>query len=156
MKCILVIGTPMTRMVLQTYLESGLVWTGGVFNDLYSNLEYEFRLVCGPHYFGIDCDTFCRPRDDPLGHFTCGPEGQKVCMNGYEKNPNDPEGDYCTQGNGIKWQLIQRDDLILNFIAILQQFAVRIVTWNMDLAFHLENASRSLQHTKMDLNFLSF
>ncbi len=88
-------------MAFQSYLESGHAWTRGVFSDFRATLEYEIRLLCSPNYHGVDCDTFCRPRDDPFGHFTCGPAGEKVCRGGYEKDPDDPEGDYCTKGNKL-------------------------------------------------------
>ena len=59
----------------------------------------DFRMVCSAHYYGSDCDTLCRPRDDQFGHYTCGPNGEKVCLDGYQKDPSNPEGDYCTKGN---------------------------------------------------------
>lgn len=91
-------GVLISRMTLQQPLSSGLKWTTGVHVDPHTTLDYEFRLVCSTHYYGSDCDTFCRPRDDQFGHYTCGPKGEKICLNGYEKDPNNPEGDYCTQG----------------------------------------------------------
>ncbi len=125
-------------MALQKYLESGRMWTSGVFNDLHSTLEYEVRLLCGSHYFGIDCDTFCRPRDDPLGHFTCSLRGEKVCLNGYEKNPDDPEGDYCTQGNIIQLQTRSIMTNHITFICSNLQTGLPSGTWVMRLTWKMQ------------------
>ena len=57
-------------------------------------------MVCSDHYFGRDCDTLCRPRDDQFGHYECGPDGEKVCLEGWQKDTSKKagEGDYCTKG----------------------------------------------------------
>jgi hypothetical protein len=57
-------------------------------------------MVCSSHYFGGDCDTLCRPRDDQFGHYTCDVDGVKRCLHGWQKDPSKPEGegDYCTKG----------------------------------------------------------
>ena len=41
-------------------------------------------VTCIPDYYpaGI-CTTFCQPRDDSLGHFTCNSLGERVCLSGY-------------------------------------------------------------------------
>ena len=41
-------------------------------------------ITCAPDYYpaGI-CTTFCRPRNDSLGHFTCNSLGERVCLSGY-------------------------------------------------------------------------
>ena len=87
-----------SRLATQNELEAGDSWTRGVHEESSSRLEYDYRMVCASHYYGKDCDTLCRPRDDQFGHYKCGPEGQKVCLDGWQKDPTKPEGDYCTKG----------------------------------------------------------
>lgn len=87
-----------SRMATQQQLDAGKDWTQGVHQESHTKLEYEYRMVCSAHYYGKDCDTLCRPRDDQFGHYTCGFNGEKVCLDGYQKDPSNPEGDYCTKG----------------------------------------------------------
>lgn len=40
--------------------------------------------MCSANYFGTDCATYCIPRDDSLGHYTCNSNtGSKICINGW-------------------------------------------------------------------------
>ena len=87
-----------SRLATQQRLSAGSEWTHGVHQESHSKLEYEYRMVCSRHYFGGDCDTLCRPRDDQFGHYTCDSDGEKVCLNGWQKDTTRPEGDYCTKG----------------------------------------------------------
>ena len=89
-------------MATQQQLSAGKDWTQGVHHESNTKLEYEYRMVCSSHYYGNDCDTLCRPRDDQFGHYTCGPNGEKICLPGYQKDPSNPEGDYCTRGTFLK------------------------------------------------------
>jgi Golgi apparatus protein 1 len=57
-----------------------------------------FRLVCSENYFGPHCDDFCRPRDDQFGHYSCADDGSKVCIDGFRKDPSNPDDEYCTKG----------------------------------------------------------
>ena len=80
------------RITKSQSLDSGPGWKYG--ED--SKLEYEYRLVCGNSYYGKDCDIICKPRDDNFGHYTCGNNGEKVCLGGWEKNSeNSARDDYC-------------------------------------------------------------
>jgi delta-like protein len=54
-------------------------------------------MICTSHYYGVDCDTLCRPRDDQFGHYTCAESGEKACLDGWQKDHTKPEGDYCTK-----------------------------------------------------------
>ena len=87
-----------SRLATQRQLDAGSAWTTDIQNERNTRLEYEYRMVCSSHYYGKDCDTLCRPRDDQFGHYTCGNDGQKVCLKGWQKDPSKPEGDYCTKG----------------------------------------------------------
>jgi Golgi apparatus protein 1 len=72
-----------------------------VHQEVHTRLEYEYRMLCSAQYYGKDCDTLCRPRDDQFGHYTCGRDGEKVCLEGWQKDPTKPEGDYCTKGKRV-------------------------------------------------------
>ena len=87
-----------SRLATQNQLDAGSEWTRGVHQESHTRLEYEYRMVCSSHYFGKDCDTLCRPRDDKFGHYTCQEDGSKRCLQGWQKDVSRPEGDYCTKG----------------------------------------------------------
>ena len=61
-----------SRMATQQELDAGSDWTHGVHQELNTKLEYEYRIMCSNHYYGKDCDTLCRPRNDQFGHFKLG------------------------------------------------------------------------------------
>lgn len=98
MNLILLIDALISRMATQQKLDAGSTWTQGVQQETSTRLEYEYRMVCSAHYYGKDCDTLCRPRDDQFGHYTCDSNGNKICLDGWQKDPNNEEGDYCTKG----------------------------------------------------------
>ena len=89
-------------MATQQTLDAGSTWTHGVHQETHTKLEYEYRMLCSDHYYGKDCDTLCRPRDDQFGHYTCDSNGNKICLDGWQKDPNNSEGDYCTKGMIIR------------------------------------------------------
>ena len=92
--------TLISRMATQNQLEAGSAWTHGVHqgSESHTRLEYEYRMMCSAHYYGKDCDTLCRPRDDQFGHYICDKEGNKMCLDGWQKDSNNEEGDYCNKG----------------------------------------------------------
>ncbi|XP_055903990.1 protein serrate [Eupeodes corollae] len=49
-----------------------------------ARITYRVRVQCAVTYYNTTCTTFCRPRNDQFGHHTCGSEGQKVCLNGWQ------------------------------------------------------------------------
>ena len=53
-----------------------------------SRIELNFRLRCTSYYYGSDCTTHCESRDNSLGHYTCGSNGQKVCRRGWSDPSN--------------------------------------------------------------------
>ncbi|KAH9509092.1 hypothetical protein Btru_049004 [Bulinus truncatus] len=69
---------------------SGLAWYNytETFNNSTKQLVYAYRFYCDKNYYGAKCDVLCRPRDDQFGHFSCGTNGTKVCLDGWG-------GDYC-------------------------------------------------------------
>ena len=97
--------TLISRMATQNQLEAGSAWTHGVHqgSESHTRLEYEYRMMCSAHYYGKDCDTLCRPRDDQFGHYICDKEGNKMCLDGWQKDSNNEEGDYCNKGRQKKF-----------------------------------------------------
>uniref|UniRef100_A0A6P4ERX3 Delta-like protein n=1 Tax=Drosophila rhopaloa TaxID=1041015 RepID=A0A6P4ERX3_DRORH len=49
-----------------------------------ARITYRVRVQCAVTYYNTTCTTFCRPRDDQFGHYACGSEGQKLCLNGWQ------------------------------------------------------------------------
>lgn len=41
-------------------------------------------MQCSANYYNTTCTTFCRPRNDQFGHYTCGEKGNKVCLAGWQ------------------------------------------------------------------------
>lgn len=69
-------------------------------------LRYRVRVQCDMHYFNATCTKFCRPRDDKFGHYTCDPNGDKVCIAGW-MGANCEIGECNNECNGVKpveWQ----------------------------------------------------
>ena len=52
--------------------------------------ELSFELRCQPNFYGEDCLTNCAPTDNDSGHFGCGPQGERLCLDGWR----DP-GNHC-------------------------------------------------------------
>ncbi|XP_014769856.1 delta-like protein 1 [Octopus bimaculoides] len=52
--------------------------------------SFNYRFICNENYYGLRCNTVCRPRDDKFGHYKCTREGQRKCLPGWK-------GDYCDQ-----------------------------------------------------------
>ena len=63
-----------------------------------SELHYEYRVVCGKDLYGPGCATFCRPRNDQFGHYSCNRNGENQCLRGWTRKDNDDS--YCTKGTG--------------------------------------------------------
>ncbi|XP_011643457.1 neurogenic locus protein delta [Pogonomyrmex barbatus] len=77
-----------TRLTTQKWLDVDPEWTVDVYKSAHSQMEYEYRVTCAPHYYGKGCENLCRPRDDNFGHYSCSPSGERVCLTGWK-------GDYC-------------------------------------------------------------
>ena len=57
-------------------------------------LDLEYRMVCSAPYYGSDCNTYCKPRNDQYGHYNCDAQGVKQCLPGWQK---DSDNSYCTK-----------------------------------------------------------
>ncbi|XP_053686299.1 protein serrate [Sabethes cyaneus] len=49
-----------------------------------ARITYRVRVQCADNYYNTTCTTFCRPRNDQFGHYTCGEQGNKVCLPGWQ------------------------------------------------------------------------
>lgn len=45
---------------------------------------HSVRVQCSENYYNTTCTTFCRPRNDQFGHYTCSELGNKVCLGGWQ------------------------------------------------------------------------
>ena len=55
------------------------------YNGVNGNCEIDlsFRIQCGNNFYGSNCATFCVARDDSGGHYSCGINGEKICLIGW-------------------------------------------------------------------------
>ena len=58
-----------------------------------SRIELSFRVQCSSDFYGSNCATYCVPRDDSVGHYSCGSNGEKICLSGWSEPASD-----CTTG----------------------------------------------------------
>ena len=42
-----------------------------------------FSAACNPDYYGSRCNVFCQAMNDSGGHYTCGSNGEKICLEGW-------------------------------------------------------------------------
>ncbi|XP_048018269.1 delta-like protein C isoform X2 [Megalobrama amblycephala] len=71
-------------------LTIGEKWSQDVHLGEQSKLRFSYRVVCVEFYYGDDCSYFCRPRDDPFGHFDCDASGNRICLPEWK-------GEYCAE-----------------------------------------------------------
>ena len=48
-----------------------------------SRIELSFRVQCKTNFYGSNCATYCVARDDSGGHYSCGSNGEKLCLSGW-------------------------------------------------------------------------
>ena len=46
------------------------------------SITLQFKVTCNTNYYGHTC-THCTDTDDNTGHFTCGSNGEKLCLTGW-------------------------------------------------------------------------
>ena len=47
------------------------------------SIRLQFKVECDDNLYGHDCGTFCVDSDDSSGHFTCGSNGERICLSGW-------------------------------------------------------------------------
>lgn len=80
-----------SRLAVQRHLQKGLEWSSFIHETGQTQLEYKYRVMCNPDYYGPGCSILCKPRDDHFGHYSCNDAGEKVCLSGWK-------GQYCDEG----------------------------------------------------------
>lgn len=79
------------RMAEQKSLSVSPIWSTETHAKNDMRLEMQIRVVCDEYYYGPQCSEFCRPKDDPSGHYVCTTNGSISCMQGW-KGPNCDQG----------------------------------------------------------------
>lgn len=72
----------------------GPAWAQDVHLGNQSELRYSYHVVCNQFYHGEACSAYCRPRNDPFGHFSCDADGRRVCQEGWS-------GEYCSDRESL-------------------------------------------------------
>lgn len=105
------------------------------------------RVQCTENYYNTTCTTFCRPRNDQFGHYTCGDKGNKVCLAGWQ-GANCEKGKLCLRiapppFNGPRSASNRMCHLReFRFFPVLQRFASGAVMRSMENAIIPVNASK--------------
>ena len=79
------------RSMISRFLYPSLTWRGETTITPTTEIQYKYRFLCLPNFYGSRCDVSCRPRDDLFGHYTCGENGTKICMPGWDST-------FCDKG----------------------------------------------------------
>eukprot|EP00061_Rhincodon_typus_P008741 g31617.t1 len=87
--------TLISRFAIQRHQSVGTAWAQDSLQGEHTQLHYSYRVVCSQHYYGEGCSDYCRPRNDTFGHYTCGKEGQRHCLPGWQN-------EYCSQQHPAK------------------------------------------------------
>ncbi|XP_046971483.1 protein serrate [Vanessa cardui] len=83
-------------------VEPGAEWHALRHAGAAAAVAYRVRVTCQPNYYNTTCTTFCRPRDDKFGHYSCSATGDKRCLPGWQgdncEKPVCKEGCHPTHG----------------------------------------------------------
>lgn len=69
-----------------------------------SRIELSLRLQCSSDLYGNNCTTFCVARNDSEGHYSCGLNGEKICLSGWSEPSSN-----CTVRKSLTDRLLQYD-----------------------------------------------
>ncbi|XP_055585474.1 protein serrate-like [Uranotaenia lowii] len=80
---------PIVERLIEETSFSGVILPSHEWNTLdhtgkNARITYRVRVQCADNYYNTTCTTFCRPRNDQFGHYTCGEQGNKVCLPGWQ------------------------------------------------------------------------
>lgn len=65
------------------FLRPSSHWEQKTHNGRIAVIQYRIKVECDPNYYGYHCSTHCEPRDDRHGHYTCNPDGDRICNDGW-------------------------------------------------------------------------
>ncbi|XP_064421166.1 delta-like protein 4 isoform X1 [Latimeria chalumnae] len=77
-----------SRVAIKNQLAVGVEWFQDFHGDQQAKLRFSYRVICSEDYYGKNCSSLCKPRDDHFGHYNCDADGQPTCFPGWE-------GKYC-------------------------------------------------------------
>jgi len=86
----------MSRLATRRRLTIGDDWSQDVHFGNKSELRYSYHVVCNEHYHGEACSSYCRPRNDTFGHYTCDASGARRCLEGWRD-------EYCSDRRCSHW-----------------------------------------------------
>ncbi|KAJ8250185.1 hypothetical protein COCON_G00221070 [Conger conger] len=74
--------------VIEKAVHSGMInpnrqWQTLRHNGPVAQFQFQIRVSCDEHYYGVGCNKFCRPRDEFFGHYACDHNGNKTCLDGW-------------------------------------------------------------------------
>ncbi|KAG9344276.1 hypothetical protein JZ751_010945 [Albula glossodonta] len=74
--------------LIEKAVHSGMInpnhqWQTLKHNGPVAQFEFQIRVTCDEHYYGVGCNKFCRPHDEFFGHYTCDHNGNKTCLDGW-------------------------------------------------------------------------
>ncbi|XP_031728377.1 delta-like protein C [Anarrhichthys ocellatus] len=78
-----------SRLATRRRLTVDEEWSQDVHFGNQSELRYSYHVVCNEHYHGEACSSYCRPRNDTFGHYTCNDNGDRRCLEGWRS-------EYCS------------------------------------------------------------
>lgn len=72
-----------------------------------ATLILSYRMYCDEDYYGSYCEVLCEPQDDDTeGHYNCGCDGEKVCLDGYTNPNNDCRDQLASKSTtGMCWTI---------------------------------------------------
>ncbi|XP_046847319.1 protein jagged-1-like isoform X4 [Xenia sp. Carnegie-2017] len=75
------------RDVIQRQLMPNVKWVKERHNGQRATIKYEYRVICDSGYYGANCKTYCQPRNDEFGHYSCDDSGSQICLPGWTGKP---------------------------------------------------------------------
>jgi len=60
-----------------------------------TSLVLKISVSCDENYYGPGCSIFCKPSTGPEGNYDCGPNGDKICKDGWSGVRCDESLDEC-------------------------------------------------------------
>lgn len=108
-----------SRFSIQGELGVSANWTQYTSRSSSKEVEFEYRVMCQPSYYGSGCETLCRERDDNFGHIACSASGQKICLSGWQ-------GEYCTERKFFSFYLrLMINSFVVFVYYFISPFAIR-------------------------------
>ncbi|KAH0620314.1 hypothetical protein JD844_020560 [Phrynosoma platyrhinos] len=112
-------------------------WKALQLNGHIAHFEAQIRVKCDENYYGPQCNKFCGPRDDFVGHYTCDQNGNKACMEGWM-------GEECKQA-----VCRQGCNLVHGSCTVPGECTIMLLTFNMHLCLGVIMVGRDISVTSV-------